>query len=57
MLKVFKFEIWENNKPGFREVLVIAENQDEAEDKLTDSGLDYDDYKCEDSKIYESVII
>lgn len=56
-MEVFKFEIWKDDEPGFREVLVVAKNQDEAEDKLTDSGLDYDDYKCEDSKIYESVII
>ena len=57
MVKVFKFEIWKDDEPGFREALVIAKNQDEAEDKLTNSELDYDDYKYEDSRNYESVIM
>ena len=57
MIKVFKFEIWKSNKAGYKEALVVAENQDEAEDKLIDAGLDFDDYSCTDYKEYETVIV
>ena len=57
MVKVFKFEIRKSNKAGYKEALVVAENQDEAEDKLIDSGLDFDDYSCADYKEYKTVII
>lgn len=56
-MKVFKFDIWKDEGKSTKEVLVVAENEEEAEEKLTSSDLDYDNYDLMEDEEYEAVII
>lgn len=57
MYKVFEFEVYQKDEPGFRRALVVAKNQDEAEDKFCNSDIDFYDYRCNGYKQYVGVII
>ncbi|WP_407301582.1 hypothetical protein [Clostridium botulinum] len=47
-MKYYLFNVWSDNEDGYREVLVKALTQHEAENKLADSDITYDDYEVVD---------
>jgi len=56
-MKYFLFNVWEDDVDGYKEVLIGADTQEEAEDKLDDSKIDFDDYSFEEEIEYDDVVI
>lgn len=56
MVKAFEFKVYKKNEAGYKKALVIAENQDEAENKFIDSEIEFYDYECVGYKEYVSAI-
>lgn len=56
-MSYFLFNVWKNNQFGYDEVLVAAETQEEAESKLSNSKIEYDDYSFEEEVYYSDVVI
>mgnify|MGYP000102044470 FL=1 len=56
MVKAFEFKVYKKNEAGYKKALVIAENQDEAENNFVDSEIEFYDYECIGYKEYVSAI-
>lgn len=56
-MRYFLFNVWEDDVDGYKEVLIGADTQEEAEDKLYDSKIDFDDYSFEEEIEYDDVVI
>lgn len=56
----YKFKIWKDDTDEIKEVLIIAENEDEAWGKLTTSVLPFRlnewNYDCIDNKEYDAIL-
>ena len=55
-LRYFLFSAWNDNLDGYKEILVIAKDEEEAEKKLYSRG-EYKDYSFEEELDYEEVIV
>lgn len=58
-MKTYKFDVWKDDSTDTKEVLVVAESEEEAEEKLTnaDLGFDYDNYDIMDDDEFDAVIL
>ena len=56
-MSYFLFNVWRNEVNGYDEILVGADSLEEAEEKLQESNVEFDDYSFEDEMDYSDVII
>lgn len=53
----YLFRVWKDFDEEYKEVLVRAVNLEEAEDKINESNIEFDDYDFIEKVSYDDVVI
>lgn len=53
----YLFRVWKDFDEEFKEVLVKAKNLEEAEDKIHESSIEFDDYDFVERIWYDDIVV
>lgn len=56
-MEYYLFKVWKDSDDEYKEVLVGAVDLEEAEDKLNESSIKFDDYEFIEEVLYDDVVI
>ena len=56
-MEYYLFKVWKNSDDEYKEVLVGAVDLEEAEDKLNESSIKFDDCEFIEEVFYDNVVI